>query len=1121
MDRVRRANPAIIDLVDLHSATRSAELSQGGARKPPSPPVNLLGQRIGRYLVRRLLGAGGMGQVYLCRDEVLGRSVALKLVHASRADAVLHEARAIARLNHPHIVQLYESVEHNGRVFLALEYVEGETLGARMGDEPIGRDEALRYARAIAEALVHAHANDVVHCDLKPTNVMIGRDGRLRVVDFGIARTEDGETSGGTPDWMAPEQWEAQKLTDRVDIWALAIVIAQLLTGRHPLGGSAERRKTTERAVVPELATHDLPAGIAELITRSLVFEPASRPSATEWLHALEHAINRPRELAVEDAPYPGLAAFDEQRAGMFFGRDQEVDEFLERLRDSTHLTIAGPSGAGKSSFLYAGVIPRLRAREHWTVIAFRPGADPIGALAHKLIAAGDDYPDPAAFRSHLLANPAFLAARLATLPEAGWILLAVDQLEEAFTHGSSELERGRFLAMLLAAADDPRDPVRIVFTVRDDFVGQIEGLRALFVIHALRDPQLRRTITEPLARQGYGLDDPAIVDDLIREVGGATAGKLPLLQFACRMLWDGRDPVARRIRRATYREIGGLAGALAHHAEAALAELTPAERRIARRLLLRLVAGTTRRSVARAELVRAIGPGTGAVIDRLVRARLLVSRSQEDGDDAIIEIIHESLLQNWAQLARWVDESRDERRLLDELDDAAARWERRGRRVEDTWSASELVAARHRIAQLGVGLPEHLRAFLAAGDDRHRRQRRRRGVAVAAFTALALVVAVWLVRYVAREQLIRSNFGTIDLVLQPYDWIDGAAHPVHAGALPELRWTLHDADPRNRHRESAARSAELITRLGEHRDPHAWTYRLRTPGGMAFLAVDGRGRLGERCAPAMIRLQSLPGYAGNRAPERVVVRVPTCQVTQAGMIEVPAGQFVYGGPGEPASPRFGREIDHTEDEQQIFQGAFAMDRTEVSNAAFEAFAQMAVLTGYPKPIYTSDSVHVNDADPRYPVTEIDVYQAEAYCRYLGKQLPTERQYVKAVRGGLTLGLLDNPSPRRMYPWGAASSADCVNLGGKGDLHAWVAPVESMPCGASPYGILHLVGNVQEWLSADGQMDGSELRVLRGGSVESPRELDHGTVIFRNHREPQRMQYDIGFRCVSQMGAAL
>ncbi len=1099
----------------------------------------VVGQIIGRYQVRRLLGQGGMGRVFLARHIVIGRSVALKIVVGGRhPDRFLSEARAIARLNHPNIVQLYEFGEYERGLYLALEYIDGDTLRDRMRAGRIEADDALRYTRAIAEALAHAHAAEpsVLHCDVKPSNVMLGRDGRVRVVDFGIARTgdDDSDTSSGTADWMAPEQWAAAPLTDRTDIWALAIVCAQLLTGVHPLGEQPAERHAVARdpeQPIPLTLAPGLPGPVVDLITRSLVHRPASRPSAATWARTLDDILTGRAESLGDVAPYPGLAAFDEHHATSFFGRDREIDELVERLRVAPVLPIVGPSGSGKSSFLQAGVIPRLRRRERWVIVAVRPGRDPISAVARAVVAAeaGADHAPLArrraeadALRAILLGQPGQLAVRLAALAAGGncRVLLAVDQLEEAFTQCDSEHERAQFLTMVLTCADDPLDPVRVVVTMRDDFLGRVPRVRALFVLQKLGDEELRRTIVGPLARSGYDLDDPTIVDDLLREVGHAETANLPLLQFACRTLWDGRDTAARRLLRATYQAMGGLAGALAQHAERALSALASTERPIARQVLLHLVAGTTRRSVPRDQLIATIGPAADPVVDHLVDARLLVQRMHGGGDGAIVEIAHESLIQTWGQLARWLEETRDERRLLDELWDATSLWERRGRRGEETWSAADIATARHRAAQLALAIPAGVQAFLTAGTDRHRSLRRRRrirlGMALAAASAVALIAFTVIARYLAREQFIRANAGVVDLVLAPFDLVEGAPQRVSIEQLPALTWRLHAASPTHPHEPGDPFPEDLVVverdeiRLGKR------TLQLRAPGGVAFLRLDGRGRTGEHCPPSWIRIQVMPGYARSDTVERFELEVPTCQATQADLIEIPAGPFIYGGPGDPPAQKYG-DPDYTESEQVVSLPGFAIDRTEVSNGAYAPFARMESVTGYPAPIYSDDTVHAHDGDPRYPVTEIDAYQAEAYCAYLGKHLPGDHQWVKALRGGKTLDGAPNSAPRRLYPWLGQFRPECVNLAGTSDGFRWVAPVDALPCGASPYGVLNLAGNVQEWISRAGQTDATAnpLYVVRGGGADSPLELEHTTALYRNAKDPRSFNYSIGLRCVA------
>src|SRR5262245_13937412 len=233
------------------STTDSAALSEETPELFPGDGIALVvGEQVGRYRVRRLIGEGGMGRVYLARDTTLGRSVALKIVRPECVSArdihrFISEAQTTARFNHPHIVVLYDVGEHRGAPYLALEYLDGESLRDRAARERPSLDEVLRIARAIADALTHAHAEGVRHCDLKPSNVVLPKDGRLRVVDFGLARTDamgavrDGVA--GTPDYMAPEQWLGRAVTDRADVWALAVMIHQLLTGEHPFGEGDRR----------------------------------------------------------------------------------------------------------------------------------------------------------------------------------------------------------------------------------------------------------------------------------------------------------------------------------------------------------------------------------------------------------------------------------------------------------------------------------------------------------------------------------------------------------------------------------------------------------------------------------------------------------------------------------------------------------------------------------------------------------------------------------------------------------------------------------------------------------------------------------------------------------------
>jgi serine/threonine protein kinase len=223
---------------------------------------------VDHFKVMRLLGRGGMAEVYLARDTKLGRKVALKMVRPQDLGSqqalkrFLLEGRATAKFNHPHIVSIYFVGEHHGIPYVALEYLEGQNLRARCSEQRPSLMESLRTGAAVAEALAEAHRHGVLHRDLKPENILVPNDGRVRVLDFGLAkmvgpagRTEqtaagagaadrtkteillDVDEAGtfcGSPPYMAPEQWRGKECTPATDLWALGVVMFELVSGVRP-----------------------------------------------------------------------------------------------------------------------------------------------------------------------------------------------------------------------------------------------------------------------------------------------------------------------------------------------------------------------------------------------------------------------------------------------------------------------------------------------------------------------------------------------------------------------------------------------------------------------------------------------------------------------------------------------------------------------------------------------------------------------------------------------------------------------------------------------------------------------------------------------------------------------
>jgi serine/threonine protein kinase len=271
--------------------------------------------QLGQYTIIDRLGRGGMGQVFLARDQKLQRRVALKcLLSRSSAEAdrdrILIEAQAAAGISHTNVAAVHDVIEHEQRAFMVMEYVDGENLGACLRRERLTLDRVVSIGIELARALGAAHAVGVVHGDLKPANVQITPDGSAKVLDFGVARTVRAAATvpatmlggaapvsvltvvGGTPQYMSPEQLRRERIDERSDIYSLGIVLFEMATGRRP-----DRATTTMTSIhfatetVPRAESIDpkLPKALADVIARAL--EPsviARYQSALDLEHALE-----------------------------------------------------------------------------------------------------------------------------------------------------------------------------------------------------------------------------------------------------------------------------------------------------------------------------------------------------------------------------------------------------------------------------------------------------------------------------------------------------------------------------------------------------------------------------------------------------------------------------------------------------------------------------------------------------------------------------------------------------------------------------------------------------------------------------------------------------------------
>jgi len=747
----------------LHPATRT----EAGAETVDLPararfvPGQVLG---GRYEVLALLGRGGMGEVWHARDLKLRVEIALKALREDlfrsdrRLELLRQEVRAAREVVSPNVCRVFDLVEVEERELVAMEYVDGRTLLDLLRERgPLELKEAQDIASQFLSGLEAIHRTGLVHRDLKPENIMVTRTGRVVVMDFGLARQEvEGSGSvSGTPAYMSPEQAAGAPVDARADVYSAGVVLAEMVC----------------------------PEGLTTLESRNNVWqgvrsEPARVPD-TPWAPVLKRAVAKDREArfrtahtltrALEDVtlrvdlaedlhPYPGLAAFTETDAEYFFGREAEVEMMWRKLGGPARmLAIVGPSGAGKSSFLRAGLIPAMGPG--WAQVLCTPGDSPRAALRRALIT--DLEGDTEALRELAEGGDgATVSAAARWRRRHDHAMVVVDQFEETFTLNDADEQR-RFADLLgrLALEAD----LFVLLSMRDDFLihcNRFEGLQPLFAELTALDPPvgtaLRRALTQPALRCGYRFEDDRLVDEMLAEVEGER-GALPLLAFAAAALWERRDRDSGLITRESYHAIGGVAGALARHAEATLERIGSDRTAVVRELLRNLVTAEGTRAVREWGELLSVFPDAerdeaDEVLRALVDARLLTSYELEDedrGPQRRVEIIHESLLAAWPRLVRWQTQDREGAQLRDELRQAARSWHEHGRQDDRLWTGVACREFELWSERYPGGLSELESEFAAAMRSLAGRRRRRRRLVVASAGAvllatLAVVTGLW-----------------------------------------------------------------------------------------------------------------------------------------------------------------------------------------------------------------------------------------------------------------------------------------------------------------------------------------------------------------------------------------
>lgn len=307
--------------------------------------ATLLGLQIGDYQLVEFLGAGGMSEVYRAVDTRRNRSVAVKVLHKARGHATFverfrNEARIQADLKHPNIVMLYDFIEYEGRLCIIMEYIDGSSLDARI--RQTGRlpaVEALRIFRPVVEALDYTHRKGVIHRDIKPHNVKISRRGEVKLLDFGIAKGKSSPgltavgTVIGTPEYLSPEQLRGKPADPRSDVWALGVLLYEIVTGRIPFETSSliDLYKKIDEAdyARPSTLASSVPPALEALIVRCLQRRPAHRyQTAGELLQDVKRCAD---ELATPTSRGPILTQIRTRLKSPVAGRSRPSLPRLKR----------------------------------------------------------------------------------------------------------------------------------------------------------------------------------------------------------------------------------------------------------------------------------------------------------------------------------------------------------------------------------------------------------------------------------------------------------------------------------------------------------------------------------------------------------------------------------------------------------------------------------------------------------------------------------------------------------------------------------------------------------------------------------------------------------------------
>ncbi|AFY35989.1 WD40 repeat-containing protein [Calothrix sp. PCC 7507] len=465
----------------------------------------------------------------------------------------------------------------------------------------------------------------------------------------------------------------------------------------------------------------------------------------------------------IATSPYKGLKKFEPEDKDLFFGRDQFLTGLVNELEQTNLILLLGASGSGKSSLVRAGLIPWLSQKWGSRLVnfVFTPDVDPFESFYASLL--GKYKQSEVQIAREAKADTLNQVLTRLKQPDDYWFIL-IDQFEELFTNSHLE-KRNQFIASLVQLSKTKQHAVKIVATMRADFLDRLSPYPQLvkatdkhrpFIAEMQRD-ELRLAIEQPAAQRGV-VFETGLVEEIITNIEGQ-AGYLPLLQYTLNLLWETEVNLNaisdRTLNINTYRQLGGVRGALHQRVEAIYNNFTAEQQLCVQRIFLKLVeiggdeeSGTDWKPVRKRAMRSEFSPEEAAVLTQLIDQSLLVSNYQPEADISTLEIAHEALLTSWTRLHEWIGANRQAIALRNRLNEDVLRWQNT-KADDELWSGSRLeqtLELRRNEAFNSVlgGFSEAANQFINASSGRRDRQRRKTIIGLSAFSTVALALATF-----------------------------------------------------------------------------------------------------------------------------------------------------------------------------------------------------------------------------------------------------------------------------------------------------------------------------------------------------------------------------------------